>query len=442
MIKSIIENKFILKNKLILLLFIFFVSRFIIYNYFQIKINTPNYGYHLLDITLLENDLFNSLIFLHSQPLLWNLFNGIVVKLMNADLSLISVFFNIYHYFLSLLIIYICIKILREFYLNKKVELLIFFFIALNPSIIFFENIFSYAHTTLFFFTLITYNIIKLFKSNNPKYEIYVYLNILVLSLIWVLFQPILLLIVFVAVRFFKKSSKKIFFTFLLIFFASLSPMIKNKLIFGVLTASSKSGQDFGTVFYDWRQYCGDPNKDLGIYAKKYYEEYNKSFDHPSLIGEKSHYNNLGMIILGRDCFKYTIKRIIENPYIYFDGRIRAFLASHGKFAFDYVYPNPIGWKKYYDNISNLYKNKKIKLLRQIIVFTLQMFIYFTILHFLFSQKNDKNLKNGLLISSLPYLYLLTVGTLAAGTEQERILYTGFVVNILFLIILLRQNRN
>ena len=106
------------------------------------------------------------------------------------------------------------------------------------------------------------------------------------------------------------------------------------------------------------------------------------------------------------------------------------------------MYPNPIGWKKYYDNIGNLYKNKKIKLFRQIIVFTLKMFIYFTILHFLFSQKNDKNLKNGLLISSLPYLYLLTVGTLAAGTEQERILYTGFVVNILFLIILLRQNRN
>jgi len=200
MIKNIIENKFILKNKLILLLFIFFVSRFIIYNYFQIKINTPNYGYHLLDITLLENDLFNSLIFLHSQPLLWNLFNGIVVKLMNADLSLISVFFNIYHYFLSLFIIYICIKILKEFYTNKKVELFIFFFITLNPSIIFFENIFSYAHTTLFFFTLTTYNIIKFFKSNDSKHELYIYVNLLILSMIWVLFQPVLLLLIFLII--------------------------------------------------------------------------------------------------------------------------------------------------------------------------------------------------------------------------------------------------
>ena len=45
------------------LIFIFLISRIIIYNYFQIKINTPNYGYHLLDISLLRDDLFNSLFF-------------------------------------------------------------------------------------------------------------------------------------------------------------------------------------------------------------------------------------------------------------------------------------------------------------------------------------------------------------------------------------------
>ena len=45
--------------------------------------------------------------------------------------------------------------------------------------------------------------------------------------------------------------------------------MIKNKIIFGVLTPSSKSGVDFGTVFYDWRDYCGDPQKEMGIYEKK-----------------------------------------------------------------------------------------------------------------------------------------------------------------------------
>jgi len=70
------------------------------------------------------------------------------------------------------------------------------------------------------------------------------------------------------------------------------------------------------------------------------------------------------------------------------------------------------------------------------------MYIYFTILNFIFFHKINYKLKNGLLVSSVPYIYLLGVGTLAAGTEQERILYTGFVVNILFFIILLRKNQN
>ena len=441
MIKNIIGNEFVIKNKFIFLVFFFF-TRIIIYNYFEIQINTPNYGYHLLDISLLKNDLFNSLIYLHSQPPLWNLFNGIIAKIMNGEINLISKFFNIYHCFLTLLIIYFFIKILREFFLNNKIELFIFFFITLNPSIIFFENIFSYAHTTLFFFTLTTYNIIKLFKTNNYKYEIYIYLNILILSFIWILFQPILLLIVFLSIRLLRKNSKKVFFVFSLIFIISLSPMIKNKIIFGVLTPSSKSGQDFGTVFSDWRDYCGDPQKEMGIYEKKYLEEYNSTFDHPSLVGEKSGYNNLGIIVLGKNCFKVTLKRIIQNPLIYLEDRGKAFLASHGKFAFDYVYPNPIGWKKYYENVSNLYKNKKVKLSRQAIIFTIMMYIYFTILHFIFFSKNNNELKKGLLVSSIPYIYLLSVGTLAAATEQERIMYTGFVVYILFFIILLRKKRN
>ena len=442
MIKNIIGNEFVIKNKFIFLVFIFFFTRIIIYNYFEIQINTPNYGYHLLDISLLKNDLFNSLIYLHSQPPLWNLFNGIIAKIMNGEINLISKFFNIYHCFLTLLIIYFSIKILREFYLNNKIELFIFFFITLNPSIIFFENIFHYTHTTLFFFTLNTYNIIKLFKTNNYKYEIYIYLNILILSFMWILFQPILLLIVFLSIRLLRKNSKKVFFVFSLIFIISLSPMIKNKIIFGVLTPSSKSGVDFGTVFYDWRDYCGDPEKDMGIYEKKYLEEYNSTFDHPSLVGEKSGYNNLGIIVLGKNCFKVTLKRIIQNPLVYLEDRGKAFLASHGKFAFDYVYPNPIGWKKYYENVSNLYKNKKVKLSRQAIIFTIMMYIYFTILHFIFFSKNNNELKKGLLVSSIPYIYLLSVGTLGAANEQERILYTGFVVYILFFIILLRKNRN
>ena len=125
--------------------------------------------------------------------------------------------------------------------------------------------------------------------------------------------------------------------------------MIKNKIIFGVLTPSSKSSHYFGTVFYDWQEYCGHPITDKDHSTKKYFEKYNKHFDHPALVGEKSGFNNIGIIVLGENCLKITLNRIFDEPLIYIEGRARAFLASHGKFAFDYIHPNPIGWKKYYN---------------------------------------------------------------------------------------------
>lgn len=438
-LNNLFNNNLIKKNYLFLLIIFFLFSRLIVYSFFEIKINDPNYGYHLLDISLLQNDLFSSLFYLHAQPLLWNLFNGIIVKIFNSNIELISIFFNIYHYLLSLLIIYICIKILREFYKNKRIELFIFFFISLNPSIIFFENIFSYAHTTLFFFTLITYNIIKFFKSSDFKSELYIYINLLILSMTWVLFQPILLLLIFFLIRFLTKTSKKIIISFFIIFLISLVPMIKNKLIFDTFMFSTKSGQDFGTVFYDWQEYCGHPIKDQDHFTKKYFEKYNKSFDHQSLVGEKSKFNNIGMIVLGKECLKITINRILDQPLEYIESRTKAFLASHGKFAFDYTYPNPSGWEKYYKYLDDLYKNQKIKLFRQIFIFSIMIYIYFTILNFIISKKNEVKLRKGLFLSFILYAYLLLVGTLAAGTEQERILYTGFVTNILFFIIFFKN---
>ena len=219
----------------------------------------------------------------------------------------------------------------------------------------------------------------------------------------------------------------------------SLIPMIKNKLIFNTFTASTKGGQDFGTVFYDWQEYCGHPIHDKDHFTKKYFEKYNKHFDHPALVGEKSKFNNIGIIVLGENCLKMTLNRIFDEPFIYIEGRARAFLASHGKFAFDYMYPNPIGWKKYYNYLDNLYKNKKIKLFRQILIFSIMMYIYFTILNFLILKKNEMKLRKGLFLSAVLYAYLLSVGTLAAGTEQERILYTGFVINVLFFILFFRK---
>ncbi|MFL2902775.1 MAG: hypothetical protein ACJZ4W_03510 [Candidatus Pelagibacter sp.] len=221
-----------------------------------------------------------------------------------------------------------------------------------------------------------------------------------------------------------------------MVFIVSLLPSLKNKIVFDTFILSSKSGQDFGTVFYDWENYCGHPIKDKEKFIKKYKVNYSRDFNHPSLIGDISHFNNLGLIVLGEECFKKTLNRIKNEPLYYVKGRFLAFLASHGKFGFDYVYPNPEGWDKYYKGLKEVYENKNYKLVRQLVVFALMLMIYSTLCYVTFS-KSYKKIKPGLLLTGLFYTYLISVGTLAGGTEQERIMYTGFFINIIFFATLL-----
>lgn len=429
-------KQFIFPNNNFIYLIIFIISKVVLFFLLDIKLSPVKYGYHLLDISLLQNDLFQSLKYLHSQPLLWNFFNGLVVKFFNANLNSITTFITLYHYFLTWFIFCLSSLLLNQFHKSKRSEILLFIFVIFNPTLIFYENIFSYAHTTCALFALLSYLSFKVFQKGDRIYELYIYLVLLILSLIWVLFQPILIFLSFILICIYKKFDKIRLITFLLVFIVSLLPSLKNKIVFDTFILSSKSGQDFGTVFYDWENYCGHPIKDKEKFIKKYKVNYSRDFNHPSLIGDISHFNNLGLIVLGEECFKKTLNRIKNEPLYYVKGRFLAFLASHGKFGFDYVYPNPEGWDKYYKGLKEVYENKNYKLVRQLVVFALMLMIYSTLCYVTFS-KSYKKIKPGLLLTGLFYTYLISVGTLAGGTEQERIMYTGFFINIIFFATLL-----
>lgn len=433
------KNSFFL-YEITIIFFVFLISRLITIFYLELDISNISYGYHLLNIELLKKDLLKSLLYLHSQPYLWNLFNGLIVKIFDGKIYYISKFFLYYHFLLTIVSIFIIRKITLFFSLNVTKRIVIIIFVILNPAVIFYENIFSYAHTTFCIFTILTYCILQYFKNYNLKYELYIYLLFYLLGSIWLLFQPILLLLIsFVIFRFYSKFNKIAFYVFAFFFLLSIAPIIKNKIIFDTFINSSKSGQDFGTVFYDWQDYCGHPIVDQQKNIDEYELKYKKIFNHGSLIGESAQFNNLGMIVFGKRCFNITINRILNNPNLYFTGRLKSFLASHGKFSFDYIHPIPKGWKEFYSLFSNAYENKNIKLARQVIVFGFMMYLYFVVIMCIISTK-EKYLKNGIFYFSLIYFYLLFIATMAAGTEQERSLYTGFVINVIFLILLLKDS--
>ena len=441
-----------LNSYFIYILLIFVISRLFLSFILGIDMNDLNFGYKLLDYPNLQNSFLNSIIYLHSQTPGWNLLNAISFKIFTGNLTIIYLTFNILFSILTFFIIYYSILICREFDLNLKSEIIIISFLLLNPTIIFYENLFDYNQVITFLFTQMSYFIIKFFKSNEKKFEILTYVNLLLLSYFWALFQPALILLIFIIFRFFDREYfKNISVIFIIISF-SLIPSIKNKIVFDVFTSSSKSGVDFSTIFPDWLDNCvsSEINNDQEFitynnienyfpYYEKIYLDEIKQISNELIVGNSSKHNNVAYFILGKKCQAHAISKIFDNPSYYVSDRFKTFLASHGKFGFDFMSAEPKNWNKYYGIFKQSYKISEIKLAKQLIIFILCMFIYFILLKFVFLTKKNKSLRKGLFIIGFIYFYLLAICTLGAGTEQERYLYTGFVINILFMIIILKK---
>ena len=428
-----------IRNKVFIIASLTLISSRILVYILDINLFGISYGFHLLDKNLLQNDLFKSLYYLHSQPIGWNLFAGILTKLFNGNIGYINNFFEIYQLLLTHSILYIVLLICKEINSKSIFQYLISIFIIFNPSILFWEKIFSYQHTVCALIVLISYFIIKLFNTKKGIYEIYVYILLLLLSLIWSAFQPVLILVIFFIFRFLKiKIQIKNIIYFIIIILLSSIPFIKNKIVFNTFTVGSWAGHQLSTTFLDWKEVCDLPrpediNSNESINDLKMYEKnYNRKFNHPSLIGESSKYNFVGIIYRSQNCLKLTINRIIENPKEYLVGRAYAFLASHGKFAFDVLYPKPVGWNKYYYTLDKLYSNSKIKLLRQIMIFIYMMIVYFYLLNLIFFSKESVDLKKSYFVILIIYFYILVIGHLATGHEQARMLYSGFIIHLLF----------
>ena len=448
----IIKKNSILNSYFIYILFIFVISRLLLSFILGIDMNDLNYGYKLLDYPNLQNSFLNSIIYLHSQTPGWNLLNAISFKIFTGNLTIIYLTFNILFSTLTFFIIYYAILICREFDLNLKSEIIIISFLLLNPTIIFYENLFDYNQVITFLFTQMSYFIIKFFKSNEKKFEILTYVNLLLLSYFWALFQPALILLVFIIFRFFDRKYFKNISVIFIIISLSFIPLIKNKIVFDVFTSSSKSGVDFSTIFPDWLDNCvsSEINNDQEFitynniekyfpYYEKIYLKEIKQISNEFIVGNSSKHNNVAYFILGKKCQAHAISKIFDNPSYYVSDRFKTFLASHGKFGFDFMSAEPKNWNKYYGTFKQSYKISEIKLTKQLITFTLCMFIYFILLKFVFFTKKNKSLRKAVFIIGLIYFYLLAICTLGAGTEQERYLYTGFVINILFMIIILKK---
>ena len=92
-------------------------------------------------------------------------------------------------------------------------------------------------------------------------------------------------------------------------------------------------------------------------YEKLYKDDSDINLNHPSLVGELSKWNNIGMIYKTKKCLNKGIELIREDPINYFSIVKFNFISTHGHFAFDHGF-KPIGWNKYFDIFDEIKKYK------------------------------------------------------------------------------------
>ncbi len=435
--KSKMDKK---KNKtysILNLILIYIITRFITYNFFEIYSNPDviRPGWHILDLKFLTTDLIDSILHLHSQPPLWNFIVGIFAKISDGDLLKTSFFLNIFNYLISIGLIYYTYKILINLgFKERTCFYLVIIFIIFNPNVFFYENITFYNHILAFLFTNLVWLIILYLKNNNHLTEFFIYLNISVQSLIWAGIHPIILVFFFIFISYKKKSILKFnksLFYFFICFILSISPMIKNKIIFNKFSTSTWLGINIASTMTN----LDDKQCLYQIIYPDYYEEYKNKYsreiEHPvARISKNGLRNSVSQILLSDKCLEKSIDQIKKTPDHYIKGRIVAFIVSHSKFAFEYIYLSPINFnfrflKEFLDN------NQKTKRIKQTLIIIYMILFYYFFIKKIFLHKKYYSDFYGLIF--FIYLFCILISHLFNGYEQERMMYQFQILHIIFI---------
>ncbi len=426
------------KNQKYLLFFLFilyFLSRFISYELFQIKADPKVLlpGWHVLELNFLNTDMFNSILHLHSQPPLWNIIIGISGKIVDGKIFETAVILNLYNYILSLGIIFFSYKTLKILkFKSQFIFLIILLFVVFNPNIIFYENIINYNHSLTFLFTNLVWLILKFFGTKQKKFEFFIYLNICIQSLIWAGVHPIILVFFYITISIQKKSFLNygtIFFA--IMFLVSISPMIKNKIIFNKFSNSTWIGINLASTM-------NNIDEKMCLYQIKYPDhysvyqnKYNREVNHPVARASSGfgHRNSVSQILLSDLCLSLFIEQLKKTPFEYIKGRAVATVISHSKFSFEYLYLSPENFR--FHNLKNfLDENIFLKRIKQLILLIYMLvFYYFFINKIIFKKKYYNEF---LLIFSV-YLFCNIVSHLSNGYEHERFMYQFHVLHVIFM---------
>ncbi len=229
----------------LLLSLTYILSRFLFYlkgGYFNAR--PLLFAKQYLDPVLLENDLLESLFYLHSQPPFFNFFVGLVLKVSPVPAVTYELIFKTAGLILPLLLY----SILSMLGIKRLIAFLITLVFMFNPTLFLYENLLYYTHFEAFFILLSIFFLLRWCLNSNTKDILFFFLSLLSLGMIRSLFHPVFFLFLIIVLAVFiyfkqKKHLSKIFVyasLFLLIPFALLCT--KNWVVYDFFGTSSWTG--------------------------------------------------------------------------------------------------------------------------------------------------------------------------------------------------------
>jgi len=226
------------KKSLCIIVSAFVLSRILYYHLgVRFDISHLHTAWQFIDVDLLQNRLFESLFFLHSQPPMFNLFLGIVLKLFPSNYPII---FHIIYLVLGLTLSISIFLIMRAVKVQQSLSVILTILFMCNPSVVIYENwlFYSYPIATCLCLSALFFYKFLLTEKGSYAFAFFVLAAVLILTrgmfhLIWLI--GIILFLIFVK----QKMRKLIFQACLLPLLIVILVYVKNAALFGSMTTSS-----------------------------------------------------------------------------------------------------------------------------------------------------------------------------------------------------------
>ncbi len=444
-----------LKQELLLLISCFLVSR-VVFKLMGVSLeNSALLEYwQYLDVNSLTNNLLNSLWYQHSQPPLFNLLLGIILKCSGTQ-----AYFSIEILLMAVSLIngILLLGIMRHITVHSRLPLVLSLVYLLSPATILYENeIFYTSFLSMLLLTAVHFMINFATQPNRLNaFGIFCTLSLVCLTkslyhLLW------LSLVAGIFIYFWKREIRQLVPAVMLSLVIVGGWYFKNQLIFSSFSASSWTGMNFSRIVFQNVQVAD--SQDIAFvrpfmpisYYKNYisddYKEKYSGINDPVLISETKNgrfmnMNNAGYLQVSRKFMETSTRYAEQHPGHYLRNAFTAFIIYFTPASSYFKVKSNSNRIRYYDmiysfNLAHLFEKEKRKKQALVVAavpkFLAYFLVFFIVLRDMF-RNGAKPMVDIFIITTI--LFSLIVSSLFEYGENMRFRYE---MEPLFLVLVAR----